>query len=175
MAEKVIDALASRILDLEDRCVDVEACKSTNDFVESMRNNNTVQQTKSHIRLFTNWLATKQEMRAPKDIEPTQLDTYLAQFTLSIRKAGNEDIGHPSRQYEPSSLVAMHNSVFRHLNSVSYGHNIKTSELFQHSRAVLAAKMKELKQLGKGNKPNAAQPFTSDELTKMFAMNLLGE
>ena len=43
MAEKVLDALASRILDLEDRCVDVEACKSTHDFIESMRNNNTVQ------------------------------------------------------------------------------------------------------------------------------------
>lgn len=173
MAERVIDSLASRILDLESRCIDDDA-STTRQFVDDMRNANTVLATKSHCRLFTSWLATKSETRSPEDINPKQLDLYLAQFTLAIRKGGNESINHPSRQYEPCSLTAMHNSLFRYLNSKDYGHNIKTSELFKHSREVLSAKMKELKQLGKGNRPHAAQPFTPDEIAMMFEKNILG-
>lgn len=116
-SEKVIDSLASRIIDLENRSSDRNEGPTTREFVENMRNANTVQQTKSHVRLFANWLAAKNELRSLKDIAPSQLDVYLAQFTLSIRKAGTGEINSLSRQYEPSSLLAMHNSVFRHLNS----------------------------------------------------------
>jgi len=34
--------------------------------------------------------------------------------------------------------------------------------------------MKELKQIGKGNKPNAAQSFTADEIVLLIEHNLLG-
>jgi hypothetical protein len=178
MAERVIDSLASRIIDMESRCTDDDA-STTRQFVADMRNPNTVLVTKSHYRLFVSWLATKSETRSLEDISPKELDLYLAQFTLAIRKdhkggTGNENINHPSRQYEPSSLAAMHNSLYRYLNSKDYGYNIKTSELFKHSREVLSAKMKELKQLGKGNRPHAAQPFTPDEIAMMFEKNILG-
>lgn len=169
-AEKVIDSLASRILDLENNENDC----ATRQFVDKMANGNTQLQTQSHMRLFSKWLNAKSEMRAPEHIEPKQLDIYIAQFFLTIRKEGNGDINHPSRQYEPSTITAMHSSMFRYLNFSDYGHNIKTSELFRHSRDVMTSKMKELKQLGKGSKPNAAQPFTTDHIAMLYEQNILG-
>ena len=169
-AEKVIDSLASRILDLEN----YEDDCATRQFVEKMANSNTQIQTRSHMRLFSKWLNAKSEMRAPEHIEPKQLDIYIAQFFLTIRKDGIGDINHASRQYEPSTITAMHSSMFRYLNSSDYGHNIKTSELFRHSRDVMRSKMKELKQLGKGSKPNAAQPFTTDHIAMLYEQNILG-
>jgi len=99
---------------------------------------------------------------------------YLAHFTLTVRKEGEGDITNLSRQYEPSSLAAMHNSLMRYLNAKNYGHNIKTSDIFRHSREVLSSKIKELKHLGKGNRPHASQSFSNDELFKLFQLQLLG-
>jgi len=169
-AEKIIDSLASRILDLEN----YEDDNATRQFVEKMTNSNTRQQTPSHMRLFSKWLNAKSEMRAPEQIEPKQLDIRIAQFFLTIRKEGNGDINHPSRQYEPSTITATHSSMFRSLNSKDYGHNIKTSEFFRHSRDVKSSKMKEFKQLGKGSKPNAARPFTTDHIAMLYEQNILG-
>jgi len=73
-------------------------------------------------------------MRLPEQIDAKQLDIYLAQFSSTIRKEGTADINHPSRQYEPTSIIAMYNLIFRYLNSKGYEHNMKTSELFRHSR-----------------------------------------
>jgi len=52
--------------------------------------------------------------------------------------------------------------------------NIKADDAFRHSRDVLAAKQKELKQFGKGNKPRATQPFTEAEIATMFSFQILG-
>jgi hypothetical protein len=178
MSERVIDSLSDRILDL-----DYEAAQrflpdddtSTHQFVDQMRNASTKNVTSSHTRLFSKWLRTRGENRAPEDIDAKQLDMYLAHFTLTVRKEGSgDDINNVSRQYEPSTMMSMHSSLFRYLNDKQYDHNIKTSDSFRHSREVLMSKMKELKQLGKGNKPRAAQAFTSEELAKLFQLNLLG-
>jgi hypothetical protein len=171
-AEVVIDSLTNRILELEHQSIDNDY--ATRQFVSNMKNRNTQVLTESHIRLFRNWLAAKSESRAPEHIDPKQLDIYLAQFTLTIRKDGDADINHSSRQYEPCTLSAMHSSFFRYLNSKDYKYNIKTSHMFRHSRDVLSSKMKELKKLGKGNKPQAAESFTSEEVAKMYEMQVLG-
>jgi hypothetical protein len=172
MSGKVIESLVDRILELEGSSMGDTA--STRQFVNDMKNCNTQLATKCHVGLFSKWLRAKSEMRAPEEIDAQQLNIHLAQFILTIRKEGDEDIHHPSRQYEPCSLTAMYSSVSRYLISKEYEHNLKTSELFRHSREVLSAKMKELKQLGKGNRPHAAEPFTTDEIAKMYEMNILG-
>jgi len=56
----------------------------------------------------------------------------------------------------------------------NYGYNIKQDARFRHSRDVISAMMKELKSLGKGNKPYAAQPFADDELRVFVNIDLLG-
>lgn len=181
MAEKVVDNLANRILELNYRAINegnrfvVVTPEETVDLVEKQKNKNTQVQTASYIRLLKEWLKQKNDHRDPKDIEPVELDSYLAQFFISVRKASDgRNTDELSLQYEPGTLLAMQASVQRYLRDNNYQSNIKTDSKFRHSREVLAAKMKELKQLGKGNRPQASESFTSEELTVLKSQNLLG-
>ena len=130
------------------------------------------------MRLFKLWLSQRNEFRNPEDMAPKELDLHIAQFLLGVRKQSVSTttgiLNSVDRQYEPQTLSAMHSSIYRYLNNKSYGVNIKQDKQFRHSREVLAAKIKELKSLGKGNLPNAAQPFTDDEMRIFVAKDLLG-
>jgi hypothetical protein len=178
-----MDSLADRILELEDyepaestetkRFLQVDE-QETYELVEAQRNESTQQVTACHLRLFTAWLRQQNELRQPEYIEPKDLDLHLTQFFLGVRKEGNEDLNDLHRQYEPLTLTAMHSSIDRYLSVKGYQGNLKADDAFRHSRGVLAAKQKELKQLRKGNKPRATQPFTDDELDICFERHLLG-
>jgi len=175
--------LANRILELENmvetrsdndpRFVAVND-EDTFDFTEAQQNANTRRVTDCHIKLFVSWLQQMNEMRRPDEISLKELDLYIAKFILGIRKEGDRQLNDPERQYQPLTLQAMHSSIHRYLCSKNYQCNIKADDAFKHSRDVLAAKQKELKQLGKGNKPLAAQPFTDDDIMKMFHLQILG-
>ena len=187
MGDKIIDSLANRIVELSyevERHNDKDENKrfmtvtpeETVALVQQQKNKNTQVTTSSHIRLFKEWLRQKNELRDPYTIEPVELDSYFAQFFISVRKAKTKENNSDDqrRQYKPSSLCAMQASFHRYLKDNKYEWNIKTDNKFSHSRDVLAAKMKELKQLGKGNHPQASQSFTNDELKAIFDKNLLG-
>jgi len=120
------------------------------------------------MSLFKLWLVQRNEFRNPEDLAPNDLDLHIAQFSLGVRKPSVTTktgiLNSVDRQYKPQSLSSMHSSIYRYLSNTSYGINIKQDERFRHSREVLAAKMKELKSLGKGNLPNAAQPFNDEEI-----------
>ena len=60
------------------------------------------------------WLETKNEFRPMETIEPQELDVYLAQFFLSVRKYGTGNLNTVERQYGPTTLLAIHSAVFRH-------------------------------------------------------------
>ena len=45
----------------------------------------TTRKTKGDVKLFTNWLQAKYELRCVEEIEPAQLDQYLARYFLSVR------------------------------------------------------------------------------------------
>jgi len=93
-----------------------------------------------------------------------------------VRKTGSgskvEDV---DRQYESCTLMAIHSSIHRYLSLKAYGSNIKEDECFRHSRDVLSAKMKQLKSMGKGNKPNASLPFTENDIEIFCEKQLLGK
>ena len=151
-SRKVIDGLADSILDCDMAATSrFAAVDDTAAIVDEQRNKNTKRMTLCHIKLFKAWLAEKSEVRDPHHIPADQLDTYLAQFILSVRKEWRLPIDHELRQYEPETLTAIHSSVHRFLNDNGYASNTKADDYFRHSRAVLSAKKKELKQLGKGN------------------------
>ena len=78
------------------------------------------------------------------------------------------------RQYKLSTLLAIQTSIFRYLQDNNYKYNIKQDQQLRHSRQVLTAKMKELKQLGKGNRPKSSEAFIADELAKLFERKVLG-
>ena len=145
----------------------------TYDIIEQQKNINTKRQTACHVKLFKNWLKENEEIRDPHLIEPLQLENYLAQFLLSVRKCINtENLNDTSRQYEPSTLLAIQTSIFRYLWDNNFKYNIKQDQQFLHTRQVLTAKMKELKQFGKGNRPKTLEAFTKDELAKLFERKL---
>jgi hypothetical protein len=178
MSEEVVDNLVNRIIELEheanaERFLEVSE-EDTSNIILNERNGNTKRVTDCHIGLLTKWLKSNNDFRNPEDIPPSELDLCLAKFFMSIRKEGKFGLEHVSRQYEPETLSAIHSSIQRHLSMKKYGNNIKKDHVFEHSRAVLAAKRKELKKLGKGNKSKASQPFTKDELDMFWSKNILG-
>lgn len=141
--------------------------EDTKVFVDSMKNVNTQRKTKNDLRFFSGWLAEQQEFRAIEDIKPLDLDLLLARFFLSVRKINGED-------YEPDTLKSFQSSFARKLSEVGYGHDILKSPAFKHYRDVLAAKRKELKGKGLGNRKNRADPFTNEELNILWDQGLLG-
>jgi len=89
MAEKVIQSLANRILELENmvqtrsdkdpRFVAVND-KDTFDLTEAQQNANTRRMTDCNIKLFVSWLQQMNEMGRPDEISPKELDVYIAKF-----------------------------------------------------------------------------------------------
>ena len=126
-----------------------------NNFVDSMKNKNTVRKTVTVMRQFTNWLEMppRKETREINTIQADELDNYIGSFLLSIRKANGE-------QYEPDTLTSYHRGIDRYLGDRKYPFSLVVDKEFATSRAVLASKRKELKQKGKGNRPNASTPLS---------------
>lgn len=178
MSQDVIENLANRIIELEAEANAARFLNVTEDdtsnIIQNERNLNTKKVTDSHIALLTKWLKSNNDYRKPEDIPAPELDICLAKFFLSIWKEGEDDLQNVSRQYEPETLSAIHSSIQRHLSLKKYANNIKKDHVFEHSRAVLAAKKKQLKKLGKGNKAKASQPFTKTELEVFWEKNILG-
>ena len=56
-----------------------------NNFVDSMKNPNTIRKTEQSVRQFNRFLAENNETRQPWEIDPVQLDPLLGTFILSIR------------------------------------------------------------------------------------------
>ena len=75
MGEKTLESLARRIVELDEL---IEAENSTEEFVRSMRNPNTVRKTDANK--IEQWLLSKNETRDLCDIPPAELNNYLAHF-----------------------------------------------------------------------------------------------
>lgn len=123
-----------------------------------MKNKNTARKTYSVKNQFKLWLqqGPRFESREINTIEPYELDNYIGSFLLSIRKANGSE-------YEPDTLTSYHRGIERFLREKQYPYSLVTSREFDTSRTILASKRKELKQKGKGNRPNAAEPLTTEE------------
>ncbi len=140
------------------------------------KNTNTERVKDSYVQLFIDWLKQSNEFRSPLSIEFQRwICTVLGSISAQCSKAnGKENLNDDSNLYELSTPSGLHSSIFRYLRGNDYKYNIKQHIKFRHSRAVLAAKMKELKQMGKGNRRKAADSFSS-ELSKPNDMNMLGK
>jgi len=128
------------------------------DFVLKQKPKNTISKTKSDVGIFKRWLreTLPSDNRDLESIPPSQLNSFLRSFYLTVKKINGEE-------YEPDSLCAIKNSLDRHLNEKGYGVSICRGEEFKTSRDVLSAKGKSLKKEGKGRKINRAEEVTADE------------
>ncbi|XP_071138489.1 uncharacterized protein [Mytilus edulis] len=112
-----------------------------------------------------------QEQLNKNTSKKTKSDLKILQLFLNATK---EKQTNGTFEYEPSSLKSIQQSISRHLKDNEYGCNIITDDEFHKSRQTLSAKFKNLKSLGLGNKPNAADPLTDDDLNKFYMKNVMG-
>ena len=140
---------------------------SVSEFIEQQENDNTRKKTLRDIGLLQEFLSSKNELRRIEDISVQQLNEYLSEFIISVRK--KEDNG----EYEPSSLRSMFASFDRYLKKKN-GFSMIMDKGFQRARKALQSKRKELKQKGKGNKPNASVALSEDEVKLLYEKKVLG-
>jgi len=79
-AEKEIDSLASRILDL-DHLIEQSRFSNVVDtsvIVDQQQNENTRRMTDCHVKLFKSWLANQCELRDPATIASQDLNQTVA-------------------------------------------------------------------------------------------------
>ncbi|CAG2237633.1 unnamed protein product [Mytilus edulis] len=160
--------LSEDILQLEDiiNSRDKER-EATNAFLAEMRNGNTVRKTKSDVGKFKTWLNQQNEEREVESIPSPELDLFLARFFMTAKKGDGGE-------YEPDTLKSMQGSINRFLAEKGSLVNLIEVKEFKHSRDVLTSKKKYLRQQGKGNRPNQADPFTREEIDMLYQKGLLG-
>lgn len=168
MGERVMNDLSEDILQLEDKINSRDdEREATNAFLAEMRNGNTVRKTKSDVGKFKNWLLQQNEEREVGSIPSPELDLLLARFFMTAKKADGGE-------YEPDTLKSMQGSINRYLGEKGSTVNLIEDKEFKHSRDVLTSKRKYLRQQGKGNRPNQADPFTKEEIDMLYQKGLLG-
>lgn len=92
----------------------------------------------SSIKIFRQYLATiKSEFREIETIQHAQLDKYLQEFFVGIRKETNEG---ECNEYHPGSLDGCQAIIKRYLKQQKYPYDILLSEEFKQSRDCLKAK-----------------------------------
>ncbi|XP_067049127.1 uncharacterized protein [Acropora muricata] len=141
---------------------------SVEQFIEDQENENTRKKTQQNVALLEEFRTLRNESRLIEEIAPKELNAYIAEFIITVRKKdGNED-------YEPSSLRSLMASFERYLKKKNYGFSIMKDAEFEQARKALQSKQKDLKQKGKGNKPNASVALTEEEIKLPYDKELLG-
>ena len=126
-------------------------------FIEGKNKKNTVSSTSRDVNNIRRWLAeNKWELRDLEDIPVDELNRYLAQMWISIRKK-------KGGEYEPSSLDQMKNSLDRYLREKTSGSVTLRSTTLDLSSRSLTAKKQQLKQEGLGRRAHKSLAITEEE------------
>ena len=91
----------------------------------------------------------------------------IKKFVLAVRKKNGEE-------YEPSSLRAFIQDIDRHLRKNNYGFSVLNDKEFHEVQGILKKKQKQLKSIGKGNRPNAADPLSDEDVDTFYSRKVLG-
>ena len=104
---------------------------SVEQFIEDQENENTRKKTQQNVALLEEFLTLRNESRLIEEIAPKELNAYIAEFIITVRKKdGNED-------YEPSSLRSLMASFERYLKKKNYGFSIMKDAEFEQARKAL--------------------------------------
>ena len=110
---------------------------------------------------------TCDEKREIENITPVELQAIIKKFVLAVRiKNGDE--------YEPSSIRAFLQSIDRYLRKNNYGFSVLNDKEFHELQDILKKKQKQLKSIGKGNRPNAADPLSDEDIATFYSCGVLG-
>ena len=131
------------------------------EFAEKRENENTKKRTFYDIKVFKEYFDACDEKREIGDITPVELQEIIKKFVLAVRKKNGEE-------YEPSSLRAFIQSIDRHLRKNNYGFSVLNDKEFHEVQDILKKKQKQLKSIGKGNRPNAADQRSDEDIDTLF-------
>ena len=87
--------------------------KPIDKFIEDQKNKNTLSKTRRDVSLLTEFLNSKNESRKIEEIPPKELNEYISEFIVGVRRKDGED-------FEPSSLRRLICSFNRHLKACKY-------------------------------------------------------
>lgn len=103
---------------------------SVEQFIEDQENENTRKKTQQNVALLEEFLTLRNESRLIEEIAPKELNAYIAEFIITVRKKdSNED-------YESSSLRSLMASFERYLKK-NYGFSIMKDAEFEQARKAL--------------------------------------
>ena len=119
------------------------------------------------MNVFQRFLSNCGERRKVEEIPSVELDGLLSNFYITVEKKDNTE-------YEPDTLPSMSRSIQRHLDDKNARVNILQDEVFKVSREVLKSKRRQLRKQGKGNKPNATEVLTNEDVERIFDENQFG-
>ena len=154
-----IPALSTLLNELNDEQV--------KEFSESFDNENTKKKTLHDLKVFKQFLDTCDEKREIEDIAPVELQEIIKKLVLAVREKNGEE-------YEPSSIRAFIQSIARHLRKKNYGFSVLNDKEFHEVQDILKKKQKQLKSVGKGNRPNAADPLSDEDIATFYSRGVLG-
>ena len=108
--------------------------KSTDDYIIEQQNKNTRAKTTRDldVKLLIEFLREKHEQRNAEDIEAKELNEYLCEFILSVKRKDGKD-------FEPSSLRGLFSSFNRHLKECKYPVSVIEDVAFERARKCLQA------------------------------------
>ena len=152
-------SMASRFASISD--------EEVKEFREKLENENTKKETLYDMKVFKEYLDACNEKKEIEDITPVELQEIIKKFVLAVRKKNGEE-------YEPSSLRAFIQSIDRHLRKNNYGFSMLNDKEFHEVQAILKKKQKQLKSIGKGNRPNAADPLSDEDIDTFYSRKVLG-
>ena len=134
-------------------------------FTEDQENANTKKKTVFDLKFEL--LNREEEERNIENIPAAELQQLAKKFVLGVRKKNGEE-------YEPSSLRGFLQSVDRYLGKKGCTFSLLNDKEFCEVQDILKKKQKQLKAIGKGNKPNSADALTDEEIEEFYRAGVLG-
>jgi DNA-directed RNA polymerase subunit RPC12/RpoP len=83
------------------------------DFIDQQKKKSTLNCTKCNLKILYKWLVQKEELRNIENIPLPELDAYLSQFYINLRKECGQE-------YEPGTFDSICASIERHLRDNEY-------------------------------------------------------
>jgi hypothetical protein len=149
------------------------------EYIDKQKNRNTARKTKGHMKIFDQFLESKNVTLATHLLPPTRINELLSLFFVTVRKEkpeaeGTKGNSPPDLDYEPAYLKGIQSSIERYLKEKRYQYSIVHGKEFFESREAISSRCKELKKDGKGGRPNRKRAPTTSEMQEMWSSGGLG-
>ena len=137
-----------------------------NAFSTQQENENTKKKTLYDLKIFRQFLETCDEKREIENITPAEVQAIIKKFVLARKNKKKKKNGD---EYEPSSIRAFLQSIDRYLRKNNYGFSFHNDKEFNEVQDILKKKQKQLKSIGKGNRPNAGDPLSDEDIATFYS------